>query len=101
MSHSYNFWFTQTHIPCNHPSEDQHAENGTAQINIDGKAVRGGTKVNGVCHAGGMATASRGYHNANNDNLIFHIGGGVVPYTNGYATANNVNAVRSLRASHL
>lgn len=114
MSSSYNTWYEQAVIPCNSADNDTALAGGTAQVNIDGKAVRGGYKINGRCYYGGENSAKGGFqtaragsaaggsNNVGGFQMFVQGNGAPTPYaTTRFAVANNVNQNRAMRATHL
>lgn len=61
MSSVANVAYEQSFIPCAHPGASQSLERGVASVNVDGKPVYGGVRVNGVTYTGGVSTANHGY----------------------------------------
>ena len=113
MSYAYNTFYEQAHIPCIPADDNALAEAGTGQVNIDGKLIQGGFRMDGKCYSGGVTLPNQGYHIAgdarvgpknvqgpatifvltNPENVSYSI--------QGSATATTTHAARSLRASHL
>jgi hypothetical protein len=101
MSSVYNTFYEMSYIPCNSPNMNGALEAGTAQINVDGKAIMGGIKVNQQCHTGGYTTKDGGYIAGNNQ--LFYLGGfnPVRNSTTRNPVASNVHVARSTRANYL
>lgn len=113
MSSSYNTFYEQAYIPCVQSSENAIAEAGTGQVNVDGRLIRAGIRINGKCIFGGITTPGQGYQlssatNINSENIqgpatIFVLSNpnNVAYSAQGSATATTTHAARALRANHL
>jgi hypothetical protein len=111
MSALYNTWYEQAVIPCPASHEHADAEAGIGQVNVDGKVIKGGIKLGGVCHFGGVSTPTGGYVTgvkgggggipSDGGHSMFYMGGGVARSGNGYVTANTTHAIRRARSNHL
>ena len=104
MSSSYNTFYEQAYIPCADPDDNAPAEAGICQMNVDGRCIRGGVSVNGVCSYGTPTTPGRGISSGGNPGTqVFSIANprNVQYSTAGSGSATNVNTVRALRANGL
>jgi hypothetical protein len=101
MSSVYNTFYEMAFIPCNSPHENAALENGTGQVNVDGKTIMGGIKVNQQCVIGGFSTNEGGYVGGNKQ--LFYVGG--FSPSRFSATKNvmasNAHTARSTRANYL
>ena len=112
MAYTYNTFYDQAHIPCTASDNNAAVESGFAQVNIDGKTVRGGIKVGNQCLSGWLTTPTQGLINPQSGNNgtastsgpyhLFFAGNASVKYAiGGVGMANNTNAIRLMRANHL